>query len=224
MTALRQAVVNWATWAVANKGWFTYQESRPFPLYEPSASRHIANDCSATVVLCFWLASAPDPTGNHFNGYGNTDSLVAHCQQIPLSVVQPGDLVIYYEGGQTVHTAIIVQADPDPLTMSHGMPSEPALVHVSQDGRPHLYFRALPVDPPAPPIPPVQEDDDMQPFIAHSPTRQVIVSQGANGLVAQPVDTAADGSSFVGTASGQLGWKYVPLSEAELTTFLSTVA
>jgi hypothetical protein len=89
---------------------FRYEEIRPFPL---TSKLPITNDCSGTFTLLFWLAGAPDPNGPayHYNGYGNTDSLAAHGQQVMQKNLIPSDAVIYYEGDETVHVAVVIKAD-----------------------------------------------------------------------------------------------------------------
>lgn len=140
-TDIRSQIVSWADWCVANKPKFIYREARPFPL--DITQIPIINDCSATFTLCYKLAGAPDPNGPRFNydGYGNTDSLAANGTEIINGTqTHPGDAVIYYSGLTTVHVALITVPGPDPLTMSHGSNSEPAFIHVSQDGRSHRFF------------------------------------------------------------------------------------
>jgi hypothetical protein len=143
-TVVRQRIVAWAHWCVFHQPQFKYEEIRPFPL---TSRLPITNDCSATFTLCYYLAGAPDPNGPayHYDGYGNTASLATHGQLISQSQVQPGDAVIYYEGGfnpwDSQHVALVISPGADPLTMSHGWSKEPALVRVSEDGRPHRYFR-----------------------------------------------------------------------------------
>lgn len=133
---VRAAIADQARWCVANQPLFEYLESRPFPLYRPTATKHIANDCSATVALCYFLGGGHDPMGFNFEGWGNTDTLATKGEPISLTEALPADVVIYGPVGNTVHGALVVQADPtDPLTMSHGGSNEPAFVRVS-DGNP----------------------------------------------------------------------------------------
>lgn len=101
----------------------------------------LTTDCSGFVTLCYKLAGAPDPNGLDYNGQGYTGTLLEHGRHIPLAEVEPGDVIVYGPGTGW-HTAIIVEAGKDPLTVSHGQESEPAYVRVSQDGRqPQTYLR-----------------------------------------------------------------------------------
>jgi len=133
-TALRTAVCDWGDWCPPNQPLFRYLESRPFPLYQPTPARHIADDCSATIALCFALGAAPDPMGLGYSGYGNTTTLEMRGTQIPVSEVQPGDVVLYGAPGATVHGALVVPGETaaDPLTMTHGDPASPAFVGAYQ--------------------------------------------------------------------------------------------
>jgi Tol biopolymer transport system component len=138
---VRQRILAWAHWCVFHKAQFRYEEIRPFPL---TSRLPITNDCSATFTLLYWLAGAPDPNGPkyHYDGYGNTGSLAANGQQVMLKNLIPSDAVIYYEGDETVHVAVVIDPnDGDPITMSHGWSGEPALIKVSEDGRPHRFYR-----------------------------------------------------------------------------------
>ena len=134
-------IVSKARWGVTNQPLFQYDEVRPFPL---SLAAPLIDDCSATFTLWYYLAGAPDPNGPQFNynGYGNTDSLAANGREVTLAELKPADGVIYYNSaGATAHVALVVEVGADPLTVSHGWSGEPAYVRVSQDGRPHRFFR-----------------------------------------------------------------------------------
>src|ERR1019366_438080 len=94
-TDFHLTVGQWARWAVVNKPAFRYLESRPFPLFVPSAANPISNDCSATSVWCCWMAKAPEPFPGAYQGEGNTESFLALTH-----VTNPieGDFVVYGEG------------------------------------------------------------------------------------------------------------------------------
>lgn len=155
----RSDIVTWARWCASNQSLFDYVEARPFELRQPTPSHRIANDCSATFTLCYWLAGViDDPNGLNYTGYGNTDSLVAQGAPVASGeLTHPGDAVIFYSGGATVHVALIITPGADPLTMSHGDSAQPALVRVSQDGRPHAFFTFNTQKPAPLPVP--TEDD-----------------------------------------------------------------
>ena len=152
---VRADIVKWGNWAVAHKPWFIYSEARPYHLFTPSFKRFLPCDCGITCTWCYWEAGAPDPSEDDYDGEGNTSTL-QRGTQIPLTDVLPGDIVIYGPG-YGVHCALIIEAGPDPLTMSHGWSGEPAFVRVSV-GQPSgtdgvvRYFRYVttkPVEVPA---------------------------------------------------------------------------
>lgn len=153
----RPLVVQWADWAVAHKPWFEYLESRPFPLYVPTAARIIRNDCSATSIWCCWAAGAPAPFPGAYQGTGNTETFLT-LEHITSPI--PGDFVVYGDGlplGDQ-HMAVVVGTGSDPMTMSHGQPSEPRFVNAIEGCPSHAqgritYVRYLPIVPPTPPKP-----------------------------------------------------------------------
>jgi hypothetical protein len=161
MTDVRAVIADQARWCVANQPLFEYLESRPFPLFRPTPERHIANDCSATIALCYWLAGAHDPMGYNYEGWGNTDTLAAKGEPISIAEALPGDVVIYGPTWATVHGAMIVEPSPtNPLTMSHGEPDQPALVRLIEGNpTPEYEPRCFRFDtssrfpPPPPPAP-----------------------------------------------------------------------
>ena len=143
MADTRQAIVAWAHWLMEHKAEMNYSEGparmSAIGVWPPKFP--IDCDCSAFVTLCYWLAGADDPNGQHYDHEGYTGTLLSHGLIIPREQVQAGDVIVY--GPSTGwHTALIVQAGHDPLTISHGQQGDPSLVHVSQDGRqPQRYLR-----------------------------------------------------------------------------------
>lgn len=170
-------IANWARWAVAHKSWFFYEEERPFPLYQPTAARPIADDCSASITLYYWLAGAPDPNGPAFNysGFGNTGTLQIG-QQITQAEARAADVVIYGPG-YGVHGALVIDNnDGNPLTVSHGQPSEPAFVTVS-NGQPEgtdgvVRFFRFNTTKPAPPTPPAPPSEDEMVVLTTDPNNK----------------------------------------------------
>ena len=139
----RRKLEFYAHWYVDHKSQVFYEEIRPYPV---GAHLPQHNDCSGTFSNIYYLAGLVDPNGMHFDGYGNTATLAQHGQPVSPPHLRVGDAVIYYSNGFTPwdseHVAILVNSDQeDPLTMSHGWSGEPAFVRVSEDGRPHRFFR-----------------------------------------------------------------------------------
>lgn len=143
MIDAREAIVDWAKWAHVNNAHFNYTEGPQrmggigvwppkFPFFA---------DCSAFVTWCYWIAGAADPNGLNYDHQGYTGTLLSHGLEIPLAQVQPGDVVVYGPGTGW-HTALVVIAGADPVTISHGQQGDPSVVKVSQDGRqPQRYLR-----------------------------------------------------------------------------------
>ena len=142
MADVRAQIVQWAHWGVANHGGFTYSEgAQRMEAIGKVGQLPITCDCSAFVTICYNWAGAPDPNGQGYNHTGYTGTLLAHGQQISVSQAVPGDVIVYGPGTGW-HTAIIVEAGNDPLTVSMGQQGDPNYVRVSQDGRqPQTYLR-----------------------------------------------------------------------------------
>jgi hypothetical protein len=148
MTTPRQQLVLLAKSTVADckakHADFTYAEVRPMVLTKKYPWK---GDCSTYVTWLYWMCGLPDPNGAyHYNGWGNTSTLFAHGQKIALADVEPGDVVVYAADKPLMyqHTAIVVEAGKDPLTVSMGMQGDPSFVRVSQDGRKPFFVRFLP--------------------------------------------------------------------------------
>lgn len=142
MADVRSDIVKWARWDVENHGRFNYTEGpqRMAQVHGPGTGAIFA-DCSAFVTYCYSWAGAPDPNAQGYNGTGYTGTLLSHGTPITLAQVQPGDVIVYGPGTGW-HTALIVEAGPDPLTVSHGRQGDPNYCRVSQDGRqPQRYLR-----------------------------------------------------------------------------------
>lgn len=231
---VRSDVVSWGRWCVEHKGDFQYLEVRPMPL--STTPTPLVDDCSGTVTLCFALAGAPDPNGNDYEGTAYegggdretlafTGTLVEHGTEISLAEVLPGDVVVYGPG-TGVHCALVIEGGTDPLTMSHGQPSEPAYVFLSEgcpstgfvDGAPFYRFFRYPttktIEVPDPPAP------APKPAPAPAPTKEetvttttVSVKIGADGQGETPTEVAT--SSLVAVSpsfgvgpkqKGAVGW------------------
>lgn len=133
----RTLIVQWARWGVAHEPEIHYAETRPMPHWlEPLP---VTIDCSGFATLCYRHAGCPDPNGLNYDGSGYTGTLLAHGKHVWKP--QPGDLVIYGPG-EGVHVAVVVEAGPDPLTVSHGEERGPELVRVSQDNRQPIRYRS----------------------------------------------------------------------------------
>ena len=137
----RPDIVKAAMWGVSHHAFATYEERRPMVTpFHPFATP-FTSDCSEWVTACYKWAGCPDPNGLAYDGSGYTGTLLSHGTPILELQAAAGDVIVYgaYPG---VHTAIIVEGGPDPLTVSMGEQGDPNLVRVSQDGRlPRTYLR-----------------------------------------------------------------------------------
>ena len=142
MTDVRADIVKWAKWGVDNRASFTYTEDgrRMSGVHAPGITPCIC-DCSAFVTYCYSWAGAPDPNGQGYNGQGYTGTLLSHGTSITKAQAVPGDVIVYGKGTGD-HTALIVEAGNDPMTVSMGEQGDPNYVRVSLDGRqPQRFLR-----------------------------------------------------------------------------------
>lgn len=140
MPDVRTNIVSWGKTLLANKARMNYAEIRPIPLHNPPKFP-LTTDCSGFVTLCYYLAGAPDPNGLKYSGQGYTGTLLSHGRHITKEQALAGDVIVY-GGGTGEHTALIIEAGADPVTISHGQQGDPSIVRVSQDGRlPQTYLR-----------------------------------------------------------------------------------
>jgi len=128
MTALRSAVVNEANYVLAHGAKWEYYEIRPVNIAAIRAwkgTTTIKTDCSGSVIGIYARAGAPDPSGYSYAGYGNTESLYSHCEHLPYTDCQPGDMVdvgTHADGGQTHVYLVLRRAGNDLEVFSHGGP------------------------------------------------------------------------------------------------------
>lgn len=123
-----------ATWA--------YREVRPCPVpasWKPA--QRVWGDCSKGVqFLCHW-AGGPDPMGEGFGPWGNSQTLWLQLQHLASAVeLQLGDVVTFGQDGDQ-HAAMVLEPGDDPLLWSFGREGAPDTYRLSQDGRPAQYLR-----------------------------------------------------------------------------------
>jgi hypothetical protein len=125
-------------------GW-TYNEVRPLALPAAVLAHGVKADCSFGIkVICKW-AGAPDPTGEHYDEYGNSVSMYQHLPHITLAQAQVGDIIVFGPNGQW-HATMIFKPDPNnPMLWSHGHQGAPNLYPLSADTRrPITVVRTVP--------------------------------------------------------------------------------
>lgn len=145
-TAKREIAVGVMNLLVADKAQIDYIEHRPMKtapidsvdgLMKALAAR-IAMDCSESTVLIFHVAGLKDPTGNGFNGYGNTESMLDNAELAHFAdpkKANPCTLVIFNSDRplSEQHVAVVHTADHEngnPLLFTHGHQGDPSLVHL----------------------------------------------------------------------------------------------
>lgn len=80
-------------------------------------------DCSSFATWCYWAASAPDPNGLGYNGFGYTGTQI-QCGAVTREP-RPGDLVFYGRGSIPSHVAVYVG---NGRVISHGSEAGPYLL------------------------------------------------------------------------------------------------
>lgn len=127
-----------------NHDW-TYRAVRPMPVPAKwSAGLRVTGDCSKGVqYLCHW-AGAPDPMGNGFGPYGNSQTIWSHLQHADRpGELEPGDVVTFGAWGSE-HAAMVLEPGDDPLLWSFGHQGAPNTYRLSLDRREHQLLR-LPI-------------------------------------------------------------------------------
>ncbi len=132
---LREQIVANARWGIANEPQIHYQQLRPIDGLHDARQLPLHTDCSGFVTLCYAWAGADDPNGLDYSGLGYTGTLLRHLERVPLSAVQPGDLVVWGPGTGN-HVALVLESDgKDPLLCSHGQEKGPFAIRFSVETR-----------------------------------------------------------------------------------------
>lgn len=118
----RQKVVAYALWGYNNRFLIHYLQWRPMHFLFALFTLPVSEDCSEFATKACKAGDVTDPTGFHYSGWGNTDSMLAHGRHIREVDLQPGDLVLYHG-----HVAIYVGLG---RVVSHGSEGGPYLVPV----------------------------------------------------------------------------------------------
>jgi len=94
----------------------------------------LSTDCSGSLTDIFFSVGAPDPSGNGYRYVGNTASLYANAEHLPMADLWPGDFIICFKGTETEHVYIVVDRmleGRDYKLFSHGQESTPAYENLS---------------------------------------------------------------------------------------------
>lgn len=140
-------------------GNWTYRAVRPQSIPPAYAGQRVQADCSnGARMLAHWAGVKDDPAGTGYQPYGNSSSIWAHCEHIPLSEAQPGDIATFGFRSGEHHACVLYQYDPSRgwLVWNHGRPGQPYITTLGaeQYGHPGMlatYCQIAVVDPPATP-------------------------------------------------------------------------
>lgn len=131
---------------------WTYNDGRPCVVEVTwKKGQHVKSDCSKGVQkICRW-AKAPDPMGNGWTDWGNSQTICAHLSHFSdPSQLRVGDPVTFgYNGDE--HAAMVYEAGKDPLLWSDGHQGAPNFYRLSEDRRVHqllmLPIKVQPITP-----------------------------------------------------------------------------
>ncbi len=128
----RAALVANAQWLYSWSDEIGYDQARPFPLLDKaalirafSAGQTISWDCSGFIVQTYYLTGANDPSGYHYTGDGNTETMLAHLPHYTNPInAHPGALVIFGADQPLAdqHVCMVLEQGSNPMLVSHGGP------------------------------------------------------------------------------------------------------
>jgi hypothetical protein len=144
---VRQNMVANCRWAVTNHKRINYAEIRPYPLIAPR-TLPFTTDCSGFAAMMARWSGAADPTGNGFNGFGNTDTMLAQSHHITQAETQPGDFAVFGLH-PSQHMVVLTQSAAGgngALCVSHGQQGDPVEVPLSEEivAQPITFLRLMP--------------------------------------------------------------------------------
>ena len=105
-------------------------------------------DCSGFAAMMARWSGAADPTGNGFNGFGNTDTMLAQSHHITQAETQPGDFAVFGLH-PSQHMVVLTQSAAGgngALCVSHGQQGDPVEVPLSEEivAQPITFLRLMP--------------------------------------------------------------------------------
>ncbi|MGH3130521.1 MAG: hypothetical protein ACRDNX_06870, partial [Gaiellaceae bacterium] len=133
--AVRERIVEWAEWGVANEPQISYtQIGARLAGIGKAGLLPLDTDCSAFATLCYNWAGAPNP--NAAGAYdpratAYTGTMLTRCRHIDLKAVQPGDLVVWSPPATGQHVCVVVSTGSNPWLVSHGADRGPIRIRFS---------------------------------------------------------------------------------------------
>lgn len=123
-------------------GDWTYRAVRPMwvpPSWKPG--QHVEGDCSKGVQFLSRWVGLPDPMGEGYGPYGNSQTLWSRLQHLDnASELLVGDVVTFGPDGAD-HAARVLEPGADPLLWSFGHQGAPNTYRLSTDHRAHQFLR-----------------------------------------------------------------------------------
>lgn len=146
VTSVRQRMLTLMRATLADErahGDWTYWAMRPRPM--PSRpwrpGDRIVGDCSKGAQFIAWWAEGPDPMGQGFGAYGNSQTMTAHLHHLDHpGELHVGDYVTFgYDGDD--HATVVMESGADPLLWSFGHQGAPDAYRLSYDRRQRYFLR-----------------------------------------------------------------------------------
>ena len=150
MADKRTTLVEHAAFTIAHNASIGYPGGsipfRPMPWMEQSMAglaRLFAEgnlwypDCSAYVTWLFKWSGMGDPTGNGFNGTGNSGAMWSHLKHYyEPSHAKPGAIIVFGDAGD-IHACVVIESGSNPWLASHGSAAGPIRVRYSDECAAH---------------------------------------------------------------------------------------
>jgi hypothetical protein len=135
---------------------WTYEAIRP--IYMPTAARAFSigrkkGDCSKGVQFnAWWVPGCPDPMGNGFAPYGNSQTICFHLEHLSSAAdLKIGDIMTFGINGDE-HAAMVIELGAgDPWLWSFGHQGAPNKYRASWDRRIKQFLRLPAPDTPMTP-------------------------------------------------------------------------
>lgn len=124
-------------------GDWTYRAVRPIsmPRRPWKPGDRIVGDCSKGAQMIAWWAEGPDPMGQEFGPYGNSETMTVHLHHLDRpSELHVGDYVTFGPNGDD-HATVVMETGADPLLWSFGHQGAPDSYRLSYDRRERHYLR-----------------------------------------------------------------------------------
>lgn len=120
---IRKAIVAYQLWGYNQREQIHYVERRPMDHMDDLYRLPIYEDCSTFATKGYKFGGAPDPNNLHYDGLGNTTTMLAHGRSVSIGAARPGDLVLYRG-----HVATLVMVGSAPRVVSLGSEPGPYLL------------------------------------------------------------------------------------------------